>query len=77
MVKNPDVFMKAREELDRVVGQERLPDFEDRPSLPYINALQKELYRYILLQFKFITFRLSVIFPDGILLSYLVISSSE
>lgn len=33
-------------ELDEVVGTNRLPAFEDRDSLPYINALVKEVFRW-------------------------------
>ena len=46
MVRNPEVAKKAQEELDRVVGKGRLPDFPDRDSLPYIDALMKELLRW-------------------------------
>ncbi|KAI0742050.1 CyP450 monooxygenase [Daedaleopsis nitida] len=42
----PEVQEKAQDELDVVVGRLRLPDFSDRPSLPYINALCKELVRW-------------------------------
>ena len=42
----PEVQKKAQQELDAVVGGERLPDFSDRQSLPYINALVKELLRW-------------------------------
>lgn len=35
----PEVQKKAQEELDRVVGHERLPEFQDRDNLPYLNAL--------------------------------------
>ncbi len=42
----PDVQKKAQAELDKVVGSRRLPDFTDRQSLPYINALVKELTRW-------------------------------
>ncbi|KAE8386676.1 cytochrome P450 [Aspergillus alliaceus] len=45
MALNPDVQQKAQEELDRVVGN-RLPTFADRDSLPYINAMVKELLRW-------------------------------
>ena len=45
MVRHPEVYRKAQEELDRVVGSERLPDFDDRDSLPYLNAVIKEVYR--------------------------------
>ena len=43
MVLYPDVAKKAQEELDRVVGCDRLPDFTDKPSLP---SLVKELLRW-------------------------------
>ncbi|PIL25357.1 cytochrome P450 [Ganoderma sinense ZZ0214-1] len=42
----PEVQKKAQLELDAVVGAERLPDFSDRPSLPYVTALIKELLRW-------------------------------
>jgi hypothetical protein len=32
-------FRKARELLDDVVGRDRLPTFEDRPKLAYIDAI--------------------------------------
>ena len=35
MILYPDVQKKAQEEIDRVVGSDRLPDFQDRKSLPY------------------------------------------
>lgn len=46
MALNPHVVKKAQEELDRVVGNERLPDLSDWESLPYISALMKELLRW-------------------------------
>jgi len=42
----PEVQKKAQVELDAVAGPNRLPDFEDRPSLPYINAIVKESMRW-------------------------------
>ena len=42
----PEVQKKAQAEIDAVVGPDRLPEIEDRPSLPYINALIKELMRW-------------------------------
>jgi cytochrome P450 len=42
----PEVQKKAQAEIDAAVGPNRLPDFEDRPSLPYINALVKESIRW-------------------------------
>ena len=42
----PEVQKKAQAEIDAVVGPDRLPEFEDRPSLPYIDAVIKELLRW-------------------------------
>ena len=46
MVLYPDVVCKAQEELDIVVGQDRLPDFPDKDSLPYVCAIVKEVLRW-------------------------------
>lgn len=35
----PEVLQKAQDEVDRVVGRDRLPEFSDRDNLPYITAL--------------------------------------
>jgi hypothetical protein len=37
---------KAREELDAVVGRDRLPISEDKPNLPYIAAIVEEIFRW-------------------------------
>ena len=37
---------KAQEELDRIVGSERLPQLSDQEDLPYVSALIKELLRW-------------------------------
>jgi cytochrome P450 len=42
----PATQKRAQEEIDRVVGTERLPDFEDRISLPYVEALLREILRW-------------------------------
>ncbi|KAI0687567.1 cytochrome P450 [Earliella scabrosa] len=42
----PEVQKKAQAELDNVIGSQRLPDFCDRSTLPYVNALVKELARW-------------------------------
>ncbi|KAE8401933.1 cytochrome P450 [Aspergillus pseudonomiae] len=42
----PHVQRKAQEEIDRVVGTSRLPGFEDRENLPYIDAVLKEALRW-------------------------------
>ncbi|KAG6895872.1 hypothetical protein C0992_011872, partial [Termitomyces sp. T32_za158] len=35
MMGHPEVLAKAQKEIDSVVGSQRLPDFTDRPNLPY------------------------------------------
>ena len=35
----PEVQKKAQEEIDRVVGNDRLPSFADYDNLPYIRAM--------------------------------------
>lgn len=47
MLLHPEVYRKAQEELDHVVGPSRLPDFDDRDSLPYLNTIIKETYRCV------------------------------
>ena len=42
----PEVQRKAQEEIDRVVGKDRLPTFNDRDNLPYIDATVKEVLRW-------------------------------
>ena len=42
----PQVQRRAQAELDAVIGRDRLPTFDDRPHLPYIVALCKELMRW-------------------------------
>ncbi|KAK7731531.1 hypothetical protein SLS53_008771 [Cytospora paraplurivora] len=41
----PQVQRIAQEEIDRVIGTDRLPDFSDRDSLPYVEAVFKESLR--------------------------------
>ncbi|KAH9976351.1 cytochrome P450 [Lactifluus volemus] len=41
-----DVQKRAQAELDSVLARDRLPTFEDRPRLQYIDALCKELMRW-------------------------------
>ena len=42
----PEAQKKGQAEIDAVVGPNRLPNFEDSPSLPYVNAMVKELKRW-------------------------------
>lgn len=46
MTKLPEAQRKAQEEIDRVVGTARLPTFNDRANLPYVDALVKEVLRW-------------------------------
>ena len=45
MAIHPEIQRKAHAEIDQVVGKSRLPDFDDRPALPYIEAIYRELLR--------------------------------
>ncbi|EMD42231.1 hypothetical protein CERSUDRAFT_110763 [Gelatoporia subvermispora B] len=47
MMVHPEVLAKAQAEIDRVVGGDRLPNFEDRKSLPYIDWVVWECLRWI------------------------------
>ncbi|KAF8483980.1 cytochrome P450 [Russula ochroleuca] len=42
----PEVQRRAQAELDVVIGRDRLPTFNDRPRLPYMEAMCKELLRW-------------------------------
>ena len=46
MVLHPEALQKLQEELDRVVGSNRLPEFEDLPNLPLVRATVKEVLRW-------------------------------
>ncbi|KAG5645609.1 hypothetical protein DXG03_005747 [Asterophora parasitica] len=46
MILHPDIQKRARDELDSVVGTKRLPDLADRPRLPYLEAILKEVLRW-------------------------------
>ena len=46
MMLYPESQLKAQDEIDAVVGRDRLPDFNDQPNLPYVNALCKEVLRW-------------------------------
>jgi cytochrome P450 len=54
MLLNPDAQRRAQNEMDRVIGHERLPTLADRPFLPYLEACMKE------------SLRLAPVAPEGI-----------
>jgi cytochrome P450 len=45
MLQNLDVQKRAQAEIDEVVGLDRLPNFDDRPHLPYVEAVLRETLR--------------------------------
>ncbi|KAB5563486.1 cytochrome P450 [Coniochaeta sp. 2T2.1] len=46
MVQFPEELEKAQEEVDRVVGGDRLPAWEDEQDLPFVRAMIKETLRW-------------------------------
>ncbi|KAJ3545757.1 hypothetical protein NM688_g5589 [Phlebia brevispora] len=46
MVLYPEVQRKAQKEIDDVVGNDRLPNFNDRASLPYVDCVLQECRRW-------------------------------
>lgn len=45
MLLYPEAQHHAQDELDRVLGKDVLPILDDRPKLPYIDAIVKETLR--------------------------------
>ena len=43
----PEAQRKAQAEIDAIIGRDRLPTFNDRDQLPYVNALCKEMLRWM------------------------------
>lgn len=43
MVNQPEEQEKAQEEIDRVVGRDRMPTADDIPHLPYVQAIVREV----------------------------------
>ncbi|KAK2462811.1 hypothetical protein APHAL10511_005202 [Amanita phalloides] len=46
VMQHPEILEKAQRELDTVVGNDRLPSFEDRSRLPYVEAVLQETWRW-------------------------------
>lgn len=45
LVHHPDVVSNMQKEIDNIIGKNRLPTIEDRPSLPYCQAVIYEVLR--------------------------------
>ena len=45
MAISPGIQEKAQTEIDRVIGRNRLPEFSDRPKLPYLEGIYREVLR--------------------------------
>ncbi|KAJ7282318.1 putative monooxygenase [Mycena rebaudengoi] len=45
MMLNPTVQRKAQEEIDSVIGRDRLPTIADKASLPYVRSVVTEVFR--------------------------------
>jgi cytochrome P450 len=47
MLVRPDVQIKAQAEIDGVVGRDRLPELDDAPQMPYVQAVINECLRWL------------------------------
>ena len=47
MVTHPHIYKRLQVEMDEHIGTDRLPDFDDRASLPFLNATIKETLRSV------------------------------
>jgi cytochrome P450 len=46
MALHPDIMRRAQQDIDTVVGRERMPNFGDWDHLPYVHAIVKETLRW-------------------------------
>lgn len=47
MVLYPEAQRRGQEEVDRVLGKGNLPTFDDLDNLPYLEAIYKEVLRFV------------------------------
>jgi hypothetical protein len=47
MVLYPECQVRAQKEIEAVIGTERLPTFDDRSSLPYVESVLQETLRCV------------------------------
>jgi len=43
----PECAVKAQQEIDKMMGSDRLPTLKDRPYLPYVEGVLQETFRYV------------------------------
>ncbi|CRL00375.1 CLUMA_CG013643, isoform A [Clunio marinus] len=48
LVRNPQIQQKCREEIDRIIGRNRLPSLDDRIKMPYCEAVVLESLRFFM-----------------------------
>ena len=46
MTLHPAIQTKGQQEIDNVIGSDRLPKLTDRDALPYVEAIVKEVFRW-------------------------------
>ncbi len=46
MISNPDIQARAQHEIDSVTGGDRLVEYSDHDSLPYLEAILREVIRW-------------------------------
>src|SRR5258708_36754278 len=60
MTLHPESQKRAQAEIDRVIGAQRLPTLSDRPNLPYVTCIVKEVLRLeISISTRMVLFRIS------------------
>lgn len=42
----PEIQRKAQQEIDAVIGSDRIPDLSDKSILPYVDAVVMEVLRW-------------------------------